>query len=203
MSAEKLAEKQSEVATLEEKVRGIERAAVGESGEGVRAAESRVAAAKLQVGGYPTAEAYLGSFRPSKVQQTHTDTDGMFSLTYPRDREFVLFARADGAVRAGNSEKCYWLVNAPSGRGDLWLQLSNDNLARADSEGRVQVLTTTPSQKPVRNSPPPGGRRERFQCKAGERCSYHFTSSASSLATPRPRAESGADCRQVGRDRIR
>jgi hypothetical protein len=156
VNAEKLAEKQSEVASFEEKVRSIERAAVGESGQAVQAAESRVAAAKLK-GGSPTAEAYLGSFRPSAVQQTHTDTDGMFSLTYPRDREFVLFVRADGAVRAGNSEKCYWLVNAPSGPGDLWLQLSNDNLARTDSEGRVQVLTTPPSQRPVRNSLPSGG----------------------------------------------
>jgi len=160
VSAEKAAEKRSEVASLEKKVRNIERAAVAGSGRGVEAAESRVAAAKLKVEGTPTAEAYLGSFRPSAVQQTHTDTNGVFSLAYPRGREFVLFARADGAARGGNSEKCYWLVNAPSGWGDLWLQLSNDNLAHADSEGRVHVLTTAPSKRPASGSAPEGASKD-------------------------------------------
>lgn len=140
-------QKDEEVRSLKQTLERIENAAIAEnmqerteSRHEVKSALDRVAAAKSRLEHFPTAETYLGSFRPAADQKTHTDADGAFSLTYPRNKEFVIFARAERSVPLGETEKYYWLVNAPSGTGKLTLQLSNSNLASTDSDGHLQVL---------------------------------------------------------------
>jgi hypothetical protein len=150
--ADKTTQKRKELESFEEKVRGIERAATAGSGQEIQSAEARVAAAKARLAPPPTAETYLANFKPTAVQKTHTDPDGLFSLTYPRAKEFVVFAQAERTVPRGDREKYYWLVNAPSGTGNLGLQLSNDNLARIDPDGHLQVVATPPSKIVPKNA---------------------------------------------------
>lgn len=146
--ADKAAQDYRERESLKEKLKSVERAVIAETGGEVQSAEYRLAGAKSRLQGSPTAETYLASFQPVAAQKTRTDADGVFSLIYPHNKEFVIFAKAERSVRHGAGEKYYWLVNAPSGTGNLGLQLSNDNLAGTDSDGHLQVLNTTSSQSP-------------------------------------------------------
>lgn len=84
------------------------------------------------------AEIYFQSFSPSILQKTATDADGRFSLSYPRDKTFTLFAKAERTV-GEKTKKYFWLINAPSGVDKAQIFLTSDNLVFADPDGYFQI----------------------------------------------------------------
>jgi hypothetical protein len=81
---------------------------------------------------------YLVNFSPNAVQKSLTDADGKFSLRYPRDRAFAIFAVAERSVGT-NTEKFCWLVNAPTGVESAQILLSNHNLVTLDPDNYFKI----------------------------------------------------------------
>jgi len=87
---------------------------------------------------YPTAEIYFADFSPAVIQKSLTDADGKFSLLYPSDKPFTLFAKAERVV-GDTKETYFWLVNAPSDVETAQVFLSNNNLVTIDPDGHFKI----------------------------------------------------------------
>ena len=91
-------------------------------------------ALKLEEASHPTSDDYFKKFSPAMIQRATTDADGRFSFSYPRNKPFTLFAKAERLV-GDEKETYYWLVNAPSEVEKAQLFLSNQNLVTVDPDG--------------------------------------------------------------------
>ena len=83
---------------------------------------------------YPQMETFFSDFGLPVFKKTLTDADGKFSISYPQDRAFSVFAKAQRMI-GDKTEKYCWLVNAPSGADVTQLLLSNNNLVLTDPDG--------------------------------------------------------------------
>jgi len=81
---------------------------------------------------FPTAEDWLTDFSPIAIQETLTDADGNFSITYPRNKSLTIFAKAERTTQT-DTEKYYWVIDAPTNSPTVQIFLSNDNLASTAS----------------------------------------------------------------------
>jgi hypothetical protein len=95
--------------------------------------ESKVANLRKSLDRFPTADDYLSGFCPVVLKKTITDADGRFSVSYPRNNAFTLFARAQRTVINGTEKYC-WLVDAPTIPETAQVFLSNNNLAPVDPD---------------------------------------------------------------------
>jgi hypothetical protein len=82
----------------------------------------------------PTVDDYFNDFTPTVVKKANTDADGNFSLTYPRNKRFTIFARAERATLSEH-EKYFWLIDAPVKTEAGWVLLNNNNLIEVDPDG--------------------------------------------------------------------
>ena len=100
--------------------------------------ENAVVEAKARLEKTPTAEIYFENFSADSFQKSLTDADGKFSLSYPRNKTYTMFAKAERLV--GNTkEKYYWLLNAPSNVEKAQILLSNNNLVFIDPDGYFKI----------------------------------------------------------------
>ena len=106
--------------------------------ETVVAERRRDAAKEKHDENFPTGEDYFVDFSPAVVQKTFSDAEGRFSLTYSRDKSFALYAKAQRTV-LNETERYYWLVNAPTNSESAQVFLSNNNLVFVDPDGFFEV----------------------------------------------------------------
>jgi len=81
---------------------------------------------------FPMAEDWLTDFSPIVFRETLTDADGNFSITYPRNKNLAIFAKAERTTLT-DTEKYYWVIDAPTNAPTVQIFLSNDNLASTAS----------------------------------------------------------------------
>lgn len=82
----------------------------------------------------PTVDDYFYGFTPTVVKKANTDADGNFSLTYPCNKRFTIFARAERATLSEH-EKYFWLIDAPVKPEAGRVLLNNNNLIEVDPDG--------------------------------------------------------------------
>jgi len=82
----------------------------------------------------PTVDDYFYGFTPTVVKKANTDADGNFSLTYPCNKRFTIFARAERATLSEH-EKYFWLIDAPAKMEAGRVLLNNNNLIEVDPDG--------------------------------------------------------------------
>ena len=82
----------------------------------------------------PSEVMYFDTFSPSILQKSTTDADGKFDFKYSPGKALTLFAKAKRTV-GEETERYYWLVNAPSVIGQSKILLSNNNLVLSDPDG--------------------------------------------------------------------
>jgi len=87
---------------------------------------------------YPTPADYFEDFSPVIIQKTLSDADGNFSLNYPRNKMFAIFAHAQRMV-LDKTETYYWLVDAPTNADTAQIFLSNNNLVVVDPDGYFKL----------------------------------------------------------------
>ena len=87
---------------------------------------------------YPTPADYFEDFSPVIIQKTLSDADGKFSLNYPRNKMFAIFAHAQRMV-LDKTETYYWLVDAPTNVETAQIFLSNNNLVFVDPDGYFKL----------------------------------------------------------------
>ena len=124
------------IASLQDKMDEIERLASNAIAVKLEAAKTRLETVETQSKTYPGAEIYLSDFSPVTAQKVRTDLDGHFSLSYPCNRAFTIFATATQPALPG---KYYWLVDAPTNGGTSRVLLNNNNLVLADPDGYFKV----------------------------------------------------------------
>ncbi len=100
-------------------------------------AQAGLAAITQKVEYFPTVEDYLTGFYPNVFQETSTDADGRFSLSYPRNKRLTFFVSTQRAL-LNETEKYYWLVDAPVGVETAQVLLSNSRLIYADPDGYLR-----------------------------------------------------------------
>ncbi len=88
----------------------------------------------------PTFAEIFASFMPPVITKTETDANGNFSLTYPRNKKYTLFARAERATPS-DVEKYFWLIDAPSTDKTAPVLLDNNNLVEIDPNGYMPNLS--------------------------------------------------------------
>jgi len=101
-------------------------------------AQSSLAAIQESLNNPPTPETYLAEFSPIVTKKATTDADGNFLLTYPKDKKFAIYARAQRAV-LDNTEKYCWLIDAPSGIETGRVSLNNQNFVEFDPDGYFKL----------------------------------------------------------------
>lgn len=111
-------------------------------------AEFRVAKAKIILGEFPTVETYFTNFSSTMGQKTVTDADGKFSFSYPCDKRFSLFAKAERLVGDQTEHYC-WLVDAPSNIENAQIFLSNNNFVFIDPDGYFKIKPVPDYQEPT------------------------------------------------------
>jgi hypothetical protein len=82
-------------------------------------------------------ESYLSDFYPTYIQKTMTDADGRFSMSYPKNRTFTIYAVGQRNT-LNRMEHYTWLVDAPKANQDEFY-LSNNNLATVDPDGYFAI----------------------------------------------------------------
>jgi hypothetical protein len=95
---------------------------------------SNLAAAKSHLARLTTPDLLIVDFSPVTIAKANTDADGNFSIAFPRNREFAVFARAERATLA-EAEKYCWLVDAPAAPSGGRVLLNNNNLVQVDPDG--------------------------------------------------------------------
>jgi hypothetical protein len=100
--------------------------------------EKEFSEAKAKLDAAPTAEIYFDNFSPNILQKTVTDADGKFLISYPRNKTFAIFAKAERLV-GDKTERYYWLINAPSGIENAQVFLGNNNLVTVDPDGYFKI----------------------------------------------------------------
>jgi hypothetical protein len=132
----------SEANTLKERMEKITNDAEQQGkplADKLEAAALRFKAATLKISEpYPIAETYFTNFSPVVINKALTDADGKFSLSYPRDKTFALFAKAERLV-GDKKEIYYWLVSAPPDGETAQIFLSNNNLITVDPDGYFKI----------------------------------------------------------------
>ena len=93
----------------------------------------------------PTPETYLADFSPIVSRKAITDADGNFSVSYPKNKRFTIYARAQRAV-LDNTEKYCWLMDAPSGVNMGRASLNNQNLVELDPDGYFKMKPQNAAQ---------------------------------------------------------
>lgn len=101
-------------------------------------AQSSLETIQASLNNTPTAETYLADFSPIVVEKAVTDADGNFLISYPQNKKFTIFARAQRAV-LDSTEKYCWLVDAPSGTETGRISLNNQNLVEFDPDGYFKL----------------------------------------------------------------
>jgi hypothetical protein len=104
----------------------------------LEAAQSRLTIARARCANFPAGEDYFKDFLPAIVKKTLTDADGKFSFAYVGNKAFTIFATAQRAV-LGQTERYYWLINAPASAETAPIFLSNNNLVSADPDGYFKI----------------------------------------------------------------
>jgi hypothetical protein len=87
----------------------------------------------------PTVNDYFNDFSPAVIKKVNSDADGNFSLTYPRNKGFTLFARAERATFSEH-EKYFWLIDAPIKMETERVLLNNNNLIEVDPDGYFKTI---------------------------------------------------------------
>ena len=88
----------------------------------------------------PTVDDYFYGFTPTVIKKANTDADGNFSLTYPCNKRFTIFARA-GRTTLSEHEKYIWLIDAPvKPESTRQLLLNNNNLIEVDPDGYFKTI---------------------------------------------------------------
>jgi hypothetical protein len=85
-----------------------------------------------------TTDAYFADFTPTAVKKANTDADGNFSLTYPYNKRFTIFAKAERAILSEH-KKYFWLIDAPAKTEAGRLLLNNNNLVDVDPDGYFKL----------------------------------------------------------------
>lgn len=108
-----------------------------EAQSSLAAAKSRLETVKNKPPFVPppsTVDDYFNDFAPTVVKKANTDADGNFSLTYPCNKSFTIFARAERATLSEH-EKYFWLIDAPVKTEAGRVLLNNNNLIEVDPDG--------------------------------------------------------------------
>jgi hypothetical protein len=87
----------------------------------------------------PTVYNYFYGFTPTVVKKANTDADGNFSLSYPSNKRFTIFARAERATLSEH-EKYIWLIDAPVKPETGQVLLNNNNLIEVDPDGYFKTI---------------------------------------------------------------
>lgn len=85
---------------------------------------------------FPAPEDYLRDISSTVAisERAVTDADGRFSITYTHRKEWTICASAERMV-GKDTEKYYWVVDAPKAVGSSQILLNNNNLAEVDPDG--------------------------------------------------------------------
>ena len=105
-------------------------------------ANSHADAAMITLDDSPIVADYFRDIFPrdiNGVKKTISDSDGRFSFSYPIEKSFTVFVRAQRAVVLGKTETYCWLVDAPTGEKAAQILLSNNNLAFIDPDGYFKL----------------------------------------------------------------
>jgi hypothetical protein len=81
---------------------------------------------------------YLVGFSPVVSKKVLTDADGKFFISYPLNKAFTIFAKAERVV-SDTKETYFWVVNAPTGVETAQIFLSNNNLVTIDPDGYFKI----------------------------------------------------------------
>jgi hypothetical protein len=137
---EEMAEKLN---SLKDQMRPIKTAALDAERDKLEIAKSSLAkansdadAARIILNNSPTVADYFENFSPTDlngVKKTISDSDGKFSFSYPINKPFTIFVRAQRAVLDKTETYC-WLVDAPTSVKAAQVLLSNNNLAFVDPD---------------------------------------------------------------------
>ncbi|HEY3931862.1 MAG TPA: hypothetical protein VGM58_05775 [Verrucomicrobiae bacterium] len=120
---EKSVETMETWASLRKELFDIETTANVEASNKLEIAESDVMKVNKTIENYPTSEDYFQNFSPVVFQKTISDSDGKFSFSYPPNKSFTIFARAQRMI-LNKTETYYWLINAPTGSKAVQILLS-------------------------------------------------------------------------------
>jgi len=107
----------------------------------VAKANSHIDAAMTVLDNSPIVADYFEDIFPhdlNGVKKTISDSDGKFSFSYPIEKPFTIFVRAQRAVLDKTETYC-WLVDAPKGVKVAQILLSNNNLAFVDRDGYFKL----------------------------------------------------------------
>ena len=109
--------------------------ALREAKERTKAAkESNIAAAKSHLASLTINAFLIADYSPVPIAKANTDADGNFSITYPRNNKYAMFANAQRATLS-ESEIYYWLIDAPVDPRGARVLLNNNNLVQVDPGG--------------------------------------------------------------------
>lgn len=88
----------------------------------------------------PQLEDFLVGFKPPIVKKVNSDADGNFSLTYPQNKKFTIFAQATRSTLSGPPERYFWLIDAPVKAEGARVLLNNNNLVEVDPDGYFKAV---------------------------------------------------------------
>jgi hypothetical protein len=125
-------------ASLQEKLDDIKSSAEAEKNNILNSAVSRAANAETKLKNYPTAEDCLSDFLPAVIKKTISDSDGKFSFSYPHNKSFAIFARAQRKILS-KTETYYWIIDTPTNMKTARILLSNNNLVTVDQDGYFKL----------------------------------------------------------------
>jgi len=145
----------SELKMKLDKIEADANSAEGDLEQKNKEAQLRLDKAKTMLSEYPTGESYFADFSPLIIQKELTDADGKFSLTYPRDSDLTFFAKADRMVGT-QTEKYFWLINAPTNAESVQIFLSNNNLVTVDPDGYFNIKPVAASEESEASQPTSG-----------------------------------------------
>jgi hypothetical protein len=140
MIMSKTSAKRQELAVLDERLTELRSGKYKLALSQADAASSKVAAAKKQLEGFPALATLFALFTPSAKASTRTDSEGAFTLTYPRKGDFLIYARAQRTT-LDSVERYYWMVAAPKAEKVEKLILSNHNMISIEPDGSLHPPT--------------------------------------------------------------
>ena len=131
VNGSQLAQVQDAEASLSESQRNLETTASTLSSERLRLQTIKKDPPAAQ---RPTVNDILSHFMPPIAVETETDANENFTLSYPSNKKYVLFAITERATLS-KAEKYIWLINAPSTGKAASILLDNNNLVEIDPDG--------------------------------------------------------------------
>ncbi|MGD0814646.1 MAG: hypothetical protein ABSA83_13655 [Verrucomicrobiota bacterium] len=102
-------------------------------------------AAEFRWESFPSLDAYVADFSPVLIKKAATDAEGKFSFAYPRNKPYVIFARAERIVGTKTEHYC-WLVNTPADGETAVLLLSDNNLIFDDPDQFLKFKPKRPQE---------------------------------------------------------